>query len=199
MLPDSLALLRRGYSGRPPGRKVPAGASAGGSRLTPGGGQVMPHARRLLGVLGDAPPAISRLKSVPRRVRGPPWPHCDPAASPQAPPTPAEVLPRARRVTKVPSRRRPRNGQGGATRCLRGATAMFAGALTPPTLDAGPERSRQYLCFVHTHRGLQRSRANLPRKAPGAAQFFLLNSWRAACRFTRVHARKAQVVGGEAS
>ena len=42
--PDSLALLRRSYSGRPPGRKVPAGACAGGSRLTPGGGQVMPHA-----------------------------------------------------------------------------------------------------------------------------------------------------------
>ena len=114
--PDSLALLRRGYSGRPPGRKVPAGASAGGSRLTPGGGQVKPHARRLLGVLGDAPPAMSRRKSGPRRVRGPPWPHCDPAASPQAPPTPAEVLPRARRVTKVP--RSPRNGQGGGTRCL---------------------------------------------------------------------------------
>ena len=75
-----------------------------------------PHARRLLGVLGDAPPAISRRKSVPRRFRGPPWPHCDPAASPQAPPTPAEVLPRARRVTKVP--RRQRNDQGGATRCL---------------------------------------------------------------------------------
>ena len=103
-------------SGQPPGRMVPAGASAGGSRLTPGGGQVMPRARRLLGVLGDAPPAISRRKSVPRRVRGPPWPHCDPAASPQAPPTPVEVLPRARRVTNVP--RRPRNGQGGATRCL---------------------------------------------------------------------------------
>ena len=83
----------------------------------------MPHARRLLGVLGDAPPAISRRKSVPRRVRGPPWPHCDPAASPQAPPTPAEVLPRARRVTKVP--RRPRNDQGGrqgaSTRLARGA------------------------------------------------------------------------------
>ena len=102
--PGSLAPLRRGYSGRPPGRMVPAGASAGGSRLTPGGGQVMPRARRLLGVLGDAPPAISRRKSVPRRVRGPPWPHCDPAASPQAPPTPVEVLPRARRVTNVPRR-----------------------------------------------------------------------------------------------
>ena len=77
---------------------------------------MIPRARRPLGVLGAAPPAISRRKSGPRRVRGPPWPHCDPAASPQAPPTPAEVLPRARRVTKVP--RSPRNGQGGATRCL---------------------------------------------------------------------------------
>ena len=77
---------------------------------------MIPRARRPLGVLGDAPPAMSRRKSGPRRVRGPPWPHCDPAASPQAPPTPAEVLPRARRVTKVP--RSPRNGQGGATRCL---------------------------------------------------------------------------------
>ena len=72
---------------------------------------MIPRARRPLGVLGAAPPAISRRKSGPRRVRGPPWPHCDPAAWPQAPPTPAEVLPRARRVTKVP--RSPRNGQGG--------------------------------------------------------------------------------------
>ena len=37
----------RGLFDQPPGRKVPAGACAGGSRLTPGGGQVMPRARRL--------------------------------------------------------------------------------------------------------------------------------------------------------
>ena len=56
-------------SGQPPGRMVPAGASAGGSRLTPGGGQVIPRARRPLGVLGAAPPAIARRASLPRRVR----------------------------------------------------------------------------------------------------------------------------------
>ena len=46
---------------------VPAGASAGGSRLTPGGGQAIPRARRPLGVLGAAPPAISHRASLPRR------------------------------------------------------------------------------------------------------------------------------------
>ena len=40
-----------GGSAQPPGRKVPAGACAGGSRLTPGGGQVMPRSRRLLDAL----------------------------------------------------------------------------------------------------------------------------------------------------
>ena len=67
---DWLAPFRLGSSGRPPGRMVSAGACAGGSRLTPGGGQVMPRARRPLGVLGAGPPAISRRESLPRRVLG---------------------------------------------------------------------------------------------------------------------------------
>ena len=47
------------YSGRPPGHGHRRCACAGGSRLTPGGGQVMPRARGLqLGVLGAAPLAI---------------------------------------------------------------------------------------------------------------------------------------------
>ena len=79
------------YSGRPPGRMVPAGASAGGSRLTPGGGQVIPRARRLLGVLGAAPPAISHRTSLPRRVRDV---ASSPVSSPQAPLTPVHELPR---------------------------------------------------------------------------------------------------------
>ena len=47
----SSGLCTGGGSGLPPGRKVPAGACAGGSRLTPGGGQVMPRSRRLLDAL----------------------------------------------------------------------------------------------------------------------------------------------------
>ena len=65
--PGSLAPLRRGCSGQPPGRMVPAGASAGGSRLTPGGGQAIPRARPLLGVRWAAPAAIARRASLPRR------------------------------------------------------------------------------------------------------------------------------------
>ena len=111
------------YSGRPPGRKVPAGARTGGSRLTPGGGQVMPCARRLLGVLGAAPPAISRRKSVPRRVRG----LLGPIATPQRRPRPC---PRRLRCCPGPgeSQKRPgsqgmaRGGrQGASTRSARGA------------------------------------------------------------------------------
>ena len=49
------------------GPKVPAGASAGGSRLTPGGGQAIPRARPLLGVRWAAPAAIARRASLPRR------------------------------------------------------------------------------------------------------------------------------------
>jgi len=52
------------------GPKVPAGACAGGSRLTPGGGQVMLHARGLLGVLWAAWLAISHRASLPRRRWG---------------------------------------------------------------------------------------------------------------------------------
>jgi hypothetical protein len=52
------------------GPKVPAGDCAGGSRLTPGGGQVMPHARGLLGVLWAARLAISHRASLPRRRWG---------------------------------------------------------------------------------------------------------------------------------
>ena len=104
------------YSGRPPGHGHRRCACAGGSRLTPGGGQVMPRARGLLGVLGAAPPAICRRESVPRRVWEPLQAPLRPRASPQAPPTPVEELPRARQVIRVP--RRPRNGQGAATRCL---------------------------------------------------------------------------------
>ena len=104
------------YSGRPPGHGHRRCACAGGSRLTPGGGQVMPRTRGLLGVLGAAPPAICRRESVPRRVWEPPQAPLRPRASPQAPPTPVEELPRARQVIRVP--RRPRNGQGTATRCL---------------------------------------------------------------------------------
>ena len=105
------------YSGRPPGHGHRRCACAGGSRLTPGGGQVMPRARGLLGVLGAAPPAIpaanpsrgvfgSRLK-----------PRCDPARRPRPRPRRLKSCPGPRRVRKVP--RRPRNGQGAATRCLR--------------------------------------------------------------------------------
>ena len=46
----SSGLCTGGGSGLPPGRKVPAGACAGGSRLTPGGGQAIPRARLPLGV-----------------------------------------------------------------------------------------------------------------------------------------------------
>ena len=105
------------YSGRPPGHGHRRCACAGGSRLTPGGGQVMPRARGLLGVLGAAPPAIpaanpsrgvfgSRLK-----------PRCDPARRPRPRPRRLKSCPGLRRVRKVP--RRLRNGQGAATRCLR--------------------------------------------------------------------------------
>jgi hypothetical protein len=63
-----------------------------------GGGQVMPRARRSLGVLavclllGAAPPAISPRESLPRRVREPPQHkrRCDPARRPR---------PRPRRFT----------------------------------------------------------------------------------------------------
>ena len=99
------------YSGRPPGHGHRRCACAGGSRLTPGGGQVMPRTRGLLGVLGAAPPAICRRESVPRRVWEPLQAPLRPRASPQAPPTPVEELPRARQVIRVP--RRPRNGHAG--------------------------------------------------------------------------------------
>ena len=99
---DWLAPLRRGSSGRPPGRMVSAGACAGGSRLTPGGGQVMPRARRPLGVLGAGPPAISRRESLSRRVREPPQAPLRPRASPQAPPTPVHESPRPTEVPLKP-------------------------------------------------------------------------------------------------
>ena len=52
------------------GRKVSAGACAGGSQPTPGRGQVMPRARRLLGVLQAARLATFRRASLSRRARG---------------------------------------------------------------------------------------------------------------------------------
>ena len=52
------------------GPKVSAGAFAGGSRLTPDGGQAIPRARPLLGVRWAAPAAIARRASLPRRGPG---------------------------------------------------------------------------------------------------------------------------------
>ena len=81
----------------------------------------MPRVRRLLGVLGAAPPASGDL---PPRIRpeacsgAASSPALRPRASPQAPPTPVEELARARGESeKCPGA--PRNGQGAATRCIR--------------------------------------------------------------------------------
>ena len=105
------------YSGRPPGHGHRRCACAGGSRLTPGGGQVMPRARGLLGVLGAAPPAIPAANPS-RGVLGSRLkPRCDPARRPRPRPRRLKSCPGPRRVRKVP--RRPRSGQGAATRCLR--------------------------------------------------------------------------------
>ena len=65
-----MASLRRGGSGQPPGRKVPAGACAGGSRLTPGGGQVMPRASRARGAAGRAAADLRPHE----RIRARSWP-----------------------------------------------------------------------------------------------------------------------------
>ena len=67
--PGSLAPLRA-LLWSTSGPKVPAGACAGGSRLTPGGGQAIPLARPPLGVRWAAPPAIARRASLPRRGPG---------------------------------------------------------------------------------------------------------------------------------
>ena len=50
--------------------KGPRRHCAGGSRLTPGGGQAMPRASRPLGALRAAPPSISRRAPLRRRGRG---------------------------------------------------------------------------------------------------------------------------------
>ena len=77
------------------GPKVSAGACAGGSRLTPGGGQVIPRARRPLGVLGAAPPAISHAppsRGVVRDVAS------SPVSTPRVAPGPAHAGSRAATV-----------------------------------------------------------------------------------------------------
>ena len=90
----SSGLCTGGGSGLPPGRKVPAGACAGGSRLTPGGGQVMPRARRQLDALSAAWLPISRRASLPRRRVG--------------------LLPPRRGAAVARERRRPVGGTSGA-------------------------------------------------------------------------------------
>ena len=54
---------------RPPGQRSPPRHCAGGSRLTPGGGQAMLRASRPLGALRAAPPSISRRAPLRRRGR----------------------------------------------------------------------------------------------------------------------------------
>ena len=76
---------------------------------------------------------------------------------------------------------------------------IFAGALTPPTLDALPERSRRICVWGRHIRVCSDLRQNLPEKRRALPKFCSLNPWRAACPLTRVDAPKAQVVGGEAS
>ena len=92
----------------------------------------MPRARGLLGVLGAAPPAICRRESVPRRVWEPPQAPLRPRASPQAPPTPVEELPRAKASQK--SAQAPKEWPGG-------------GDKVPPVGRPGPPRRLASVCF----------------------------------------------------
>ena len=89
--------------GQPPGRKVPTGACAGGSRPTPGGEQVMPRARRLLGVLQAARLATFRRALLSRRARGAAQAQMRPRASLQAPPMPVHKLPLPTEMLLEPS------------------------------------------------------------------------------------------------
>ena len=96
---------------------------AGESRLTPGGGQVMPLARRPPGVPWAALASISRRDPLPRRRWEPPHAPLRPRASPQAPPTPVHELPRP---TELPLEPSPPSGRRGfaskrvGSRLLRG-------------------------------------------------------------------------------
>ena len=84
------------------GRSSPV-PRAGESRLTPGGGQVMPLARRPPGVPWAALASISRRDPLPRRRWEPPHAPLRPRASPQAPLTPVHELPRPTELSLEPS------------------------------------------------------------------------------------------------
>ena len=96
---------------------------------------MIPRARRPLGVLGAAPPAICRRESVPRRVWEPLQAPLRPRASPQAPPTPVEELPRAKASQK--SAQAPKEWPGG------GDKVPLAG----PNGRPGPPRRLASVCF----------------------------------------------------
>jgi hypothetical protein len=95
---------------------------------------VIPRARRLLGVLGAAPPAISHRTSLPRGGFGTsPQAPFRPRASPQAPLTPVHELPRCPELPLEPPT--PAWAQGFASERIASGLSAAPHRRRPPARD----------------------------------------------------------------